>query len=168
MSRKAGVRVLMTLLADFHLVDLLIRQEMEARGIQSFSLALLNILEEQGSMTPTALATETGLPPTTIRRWTDVLLDRGQLRKNAHPRDGRSYTLELTAKGLQALEHGTPALEGAVDSVEAQLGWKLEEIDERLTELKRALQDALGYGPGRGPDDRRRFWVDEEPPARKP
>ena len=163
-SRKDGVRVLLTLLSDFHLVDLLIRQEMEARGIETFSLGLLNILQNDGPMTPTALGTETGLPPTTIRRWTDELVRRGQLRKNAHPTDKRSYTLEVTAKGVRAIAHGAPALEGAVESVEAQLGWKLDEIDGRLTELKLALQRALGYGAAAGPDDRRRFWVDEDPP----
>lgn len=165
MSRQAGVRALITLLSDFHLVDGLIRQELEARGITTFSLGLLNVLHASGPMTPTALGAETGLPPTTVRRWTDELVRRGQVRRVPHPSDRRSYTLSVTKKGERAIEQGAPALNGAVDAIEARLGWKLDKIDVPLLELKQALQDALGYTDTRGPDDRRRFWVDEEPPA---
>jgi DNA-binding MarR family transcriptional regulator len=162
---EAGVRALLALFADFHLVDLLIRKEAEARGIRMYSLELLYMIDDAGSITPTELATETGLPPTTIRRWLDELERRGQINRRANPDDGRSFTVALTQKGKRARDHAAPAMQGAIQALEGRLDWKIGELDSQLHELKQALQDELRFDAATGPDDRRRFWVDEDPPA---
>jgi DNA-binding MarR family transcriptional regulator len=163
-ARDSGVRALLALFSDFHLFDLLVRQEMEARGLQAYSLGLLYFIDAAGEVTPTDLAIETGLPPTTLRRWLEELERRGQIKRRPNPADKRSVTVSLTTKGRQAKARGKPAFEGAVKALEQRLGWKLGELAPRLDELKQALQQALGYDAGLAPDDRRRFWVDEAPP----
>jgi DNA-binding MarR family transcriptional regulator len=161
----SGVRALIDLFADFHLVDLLIRRELEERGVPSYSLGLLVVIEELGPITPTALAVETGLPPTTLRRWLDELARRRLVTRGANPADGRSFTVTITKTGRQSLEAATPALQATVAAIEEHLDWHVgDELERPLAELKAALQQALGYGAAIGPDDRRRFWVDEEPP----
>jgi DNA-binding MarR family transcriptional regulator len=166
-EREPSVRALLALFSDFHLIDLLVRQEFEARGIQAFSLGLLYFIDAAGASTPTELAVETGLPPTTLRRWLDELERRGQIKRRPNPDDRRSVTVSLSAKGKRAKATGEPALRGAVHAIEQHLDWKLGEIAPHLEELKRALHEALGYDEGGAPDDRRSFWVDEEPPRRK-
>jgi len=166
-EREPGVRALLALFSDFHLLDLLVRQEMEARGIEAYSLGLLHFIDAAGELTPTDLAIETGLPPTTLRRWLDELERRGQIRRRPNPADKRSVTVSLTQKGKRAKAHGNPALRGAVKAIEQRLDWKLGALKPQLEELKAALHDALGYGAGVGPDDRRQFWVDEVPPGGK-
>ena len=167
MDREPSVRALLALFSDFHLIDLLVRQESEARGIQAFSLGLLYFIDAAGALTPTELAVETGLPPTTLRRWLDELERRGQIRRRPNPADRRSVTVSLTAKGKRAKANGEPALRGAVEAIEERLDWKLGDVARYLEELKRALHQALGYDDGLSPDDRRSFWVDEEPPGRR-
>jgi DNA-binding MarR family transcriptional regulator len=144
-----------------------VRQEMEARGLQAYSLGLLYFIDAAGEVTPTDLAIETGLPPTTLRRWLEELERRGQIKRRPNPADKRSVTVSLTTKGRQAKARGKPAFEGAVKALEQRLGWKLGELAPRLDDLKQALQEALGYDAGLAPDDRRRFWVDETPPRAK-
>jgi DNA-binding MarR family transcriptional regulator len=166
-DREPSVRALLALFSDFHLIDLLVRQEFEERGIQPFSLGLLYFIDAARASTPTELAIETGLPPTTLRRWLDELERRGQIKRRPNPADRRSVTVSLTAKGKRAKAGGEPALRGAVAAIEQRLDWKLGEVAQHLEELKDALHQALGYDDGLAPDDRRSFWVDEEPPRRR-
>jgi DNA-binding MarR family transcriptional regulator len=159
-DREPSVRALLALFSDFHLVDLLVRQEFEARGIPEFSLALLYFIDAAGELTPTDLAVETGVPPTTLRRWLDEHERRGQIKRRPNPADRRSVTVSLTAKGKRAKAIGEPALRGAVEAIEQGLDWKLGDVARHLEELKDALHQALGYDDGQAADD-------EERPRRK-
>jgi hypothetical protein len=63
-ARASGNQALMSLFSDFHLVDLLIRRELEAHGVNVMWLAPLDLIAAKGEVTPTEIAAEMGLPPT--------------------------------------------------------------------------------------------------------
>jgi DNA-binding MarR family transcriptional regulator len=48
---------------------------------------------------PSELARRLGVPATTLSATIALLVARGELRRARHPSDGRSYVLELTARG---------------------------------------------------------------------
>jgi DNA-binding MarR family transcriptional regulator len=155
----------MSLFSDFHLVDLLIRRELEAHDVNVMWLAPLDLIAEKGEITPTEIAAEMGLPPTTVRRAVNDLVERGEVRRRPNPHDGRSQVVSLTAKGRRKLEEVQPVLDSTVAAIEEFLGWSLSDADQPFTELRRALQQALGYGGPMPPDDTRRWVIEEVPPG---
>jgi DNA-binding MarR family transcriptional regulator len=165
MAQPSGIRALMCLFSDFHLVDLLIRRELEAHKVNVSWLAPLDLIASRGDITPTEIAAEMGLPPTTVRRAVNDLVERGEVRRRPNPNDGRSQVISVTAKGRRKLEEVQPVLESTVAAIEEFLGWRVRDADQPFTELKEALQQALGYGTGAPPEDRRRWVVEEVPPG---
>jgi DNA-binding MarR family transcriptional regulator len=164
-ARASSSQALMSLFSDFHLVDLLIRRELEAHGVNVMWLAPLDLIAAKGEITPTEIAAEMGLPPTTVRRAVSDLEKRGEVRRRPNPNDGRSQVISLTAKGRRKLEEVQPVLESTVAAIEEFLGWRVRDADQPFTELKEALQHALGFGTATPPEDRRRWVVEEVPPG---
>ena len=164
-ARTPGIDALMSLFSDFHLVDLLIRRELEAHGVNVMWLAPLDRIAEKGEVTPTEIAAEMGLPPTTVRRAINDLVERGEVKRRPNPNDGRSQVISITAKGRRTLEQVQPVLESTVAAIDEFLGWKVGDADQPFTELKEALQPALGYGGATPPEDRRHWVVEEVPPG---
>src|SRR5207248_2949747 len=78
----------------------------------------LNIV---GSATPTELAAELGMPPTTLSAMIDRLVRKKQVRRVRHPDDGRSYVLELTAAGKRTNTRNGKRLSEAVDALRGHL-----------------------------------------------
>jgi DNA-binding MarR family transcriptional regulator len=153
----------MSLFSDFHLVDLLIRRELETQDVNVMWLAPLDLIASRGKITPTEIAAEMGLPPTTVRRAVNDLVERGEVRRRPNPNDGRSQVISVTAKGRRKLEEVQPVLESTVAAIEEFLGWRVRDADQPFSELKAALQQALGYGTGAPPEDRRQGVVEEVP-----
>lgn len=141
---SAGSRALITLFADFHLVDQAIRVELERLGLRTYWLAVLHIIRDHRSMTPTELAVASGVPPSTLRHVVNRLVELGHVRREPNPEDGRSQLLSLTREGAQLARAADAALEAAVARVEERLAWKVEQLELPLEELRVALQAALG------------------------
>ena len=103
-------------------------------------------MREHVSLTPTELATASGVPPSTLRRVVDELVERGEVRREPNPVDGRSLLLSLTSAGLALANAADPALEAAVAEIEHRLAWRVADLERPLEELRRALQEALASG----------------------
>jgi DNA-binding MarR family transcriptional regulator len=141
---SAGSRALIVLFADFHLVDQAIQVELDRLGIRTYWLAVLHIIREHRTMTPTELAAASGVAPSTLRHVVNRLVELGHVRREANPEDGRSQLLSLTREGVQLARAADAALEAAVARVEERLGWGLDELERPLAEMRTALQAALG------------------------
>jgi len=61
--------------------------------------AVYSLLFEQGPLTATEMARRMGMPLTTLLDYLRAMDGRGHLRRDPHPRDGRSQQLSLTMAG---------------------------------------------------------------------
>ncbi|MET9958282.1 MarR family transcriptional regulator [Streptomyces sp. NPDC006326] len=92
-------------------------------------VAVLGVLEREGAMTTSDLATDQGVRPQSMARAVGLLLEQGLVTRRAHPTDGRKTLLELSDAGRAALE----AERGR------RAGWLALAIETELTEAEREL-----------------------------
>jgi DNA-binding MarR family transcriptional regulator len=121
------------------LVAVLVDAVVEGSDVTAREYAVTSWLNICGEATPTELAADLGMPPTTLSSMIDRLVRKGQMRRAPNPDDGRSYLVQLTAKGKATNARNAQRLQRVVDRVRTNL--ELDE-EELLTTL-RVLEDAL-------------------------
>ena len=122
-------------------------RRLEPAGIPGYLLALVTHIRDHAPVTPSEISVASGVPMTTLRDNIQRLVDRKLVRRVAHPRDGRSYRLELTARGEATLQAADPALLDAYLEVERRLPRPLADYESVLDELNEALQATLENAP---------------------
>ena len=132
------------------LVGLLVDEELAKAGIPQQLFSFLGWVAMLEPVTPSALAVETGLPPTTIRDYVRRLVERGDVRKIPNPSDGRSYHLVLTRKGQTFANRGWPAVVAAHERVARHLERPAAEHLTASRELRNAVKQALAETEARG------------------
>ena len=83
-------------------IGALLREAMADGPLTPEEYAIYSVVFEAEAVTPTEMAERLSMPMTTVMEWVRRLESRGHARRVAHPRDGRSYRLVLTASGLAA------------------------------------------------------------------
>ena len=131
------------------LVGLLVDEELEKAGVPQQLFSFLGWVSRLQPVTPSVLAAETGLPPTTIRDYIRRLVERGDVRKVPNPADGRSYHLVLTRKGQTVSNRGWPAVVAAYERVTGHLDRSAAEHLAAMRELRHAVKEALAETPTR-------------------
>ncbi|HEY2373914.1 MAG TPA: MarR family transcriptional regulator [Gaiellaceae bacterium] len=121
----------------------LIVQVVEGSDVTATEYALTSWLALQRSATPSQLAHELGVAPTTLSAMIDRLAQKGQIRRVPHPGDGRSYLLELTPRGRATNLRNSRRLERVLAEVRAELDADPEEILEEMRRLEAALRRVL-------------------------
>jgi len=121
----------------------LIVQVVEGSEVTATEYALTSWLGVQQSATPSQLAHELGVAPTTLSAMIDRLVQKGQIRRVPHPDDGRSYLLELTRQGRATNLRNSRRLERVVAELRAELDADPEEILEAMRRLEAALRRVL-------------------------
>jgi len=112
-------------------------------GIPPYQLGLLTHIRHAQPVTPTAISAASGVSPTTLRDNIRRLVDGGLVRRLPHPTDGRSYRLELTARGEQILRAADPALAEGYAALERLLPQPLADYQATVGELNAALERSL-------------------------
>ena len=112
-------------------------------GIPPYQLGLLTHIRHAQPVTPTEISAASGVSPTTLRDNIQRLVDGGLVRRIRHPTDGRSYRLELTARGERIIRAADPVLAEAYDALERRLGKPLADYEGAVRELSAALERAL-------------------------
>ena len=112
-------------------------------GIPPYQLGLLTHIRHAQPVTPTEISAASGVSPTTLRDNIQRLVDGGLVRRLPHPTDGRSYRLELTARGERIIRAADPVLAEAYDALERRLGKPLADYEGAVRELSAALERAL-------------------------
>jgi DNA-binding MarR family transcriptional regulator len=121
----------------------LIVQVVEGSEVTAPEYALTSWLAVQGRATPSQLADDLGLAPTTLSAMIDRLVQKGQIRRVPHPDDGRSYLLELTARGQKTNSRNSRRLERVLGDLRGELDGDPEEILEAMRRLETALRRVL-------------------------
>ena len=121
-----------------HLVGQIVGRQVEPVGIPAFLLALLTHIRDHEPVTPSTVSAVSGSPLTTLRDNIERLVDRGLVRRQPNPDDGRSYLLTVTADGKHVAAEAGEALREAYELLEAELG-DLRPHEQHLDQLNNAL-----------------------------
>jgi DNA-binding MarR family transcriptional regulator len=136
-----------SVILELHTADRLVRtlmfEEMARLGLQPNLLAILALIELHQPITPTDLALESGVRPTTMRDMVNEMAAAGHVRRTENPDDRRSHFLELTAEGEQFARSASRAVANVQRELERQLGSPIEELREPLRRLRHAARAAL-------------------------
>jgi len=125
------------------LVGLLVDEELASAGVPDQLFSFLGWVARLQPVTPGALASETGLPPTTIRDYVRRLVERGDVHRIPNPSDGRSHYVVLTSTGQKRADRGWPAVVAAYERVERHLERPAVEHLAAARELRTAVRLAL-------------------------
>jgi len=112
-------------------------------GIPPYQLGLLTHIRHAQPVAPSEISAASGVPPTTLRDNIQRLVDGRLVRRIPHPTDGRSYRLELTARGERIIRAADPVLAEAYAALERRLPKPLADYQEAVKELNAALERAL-------------------------
>ena len=143
----SDVDLLQELYSTGLLVGLLVDGELAKIAVPDRLFSFIGWVTRLEPVTPGTLASETGLPPTTIRDYVRELVARGDARKVPNPADGRSYHLVLTAQGRRLSDRGWPAVVASFERLEPLLGRPAAEYLAIVEELRTGLRQALAQRP---------------------
>jgi DNA-binding MarR family transcriptional regulator len=131
--------------ADRHVREL-VYEELYRRGLQPNLFAILALIDLREPVTPTELAHESGVRPTTLRDMVNDMVDRGHVRRLGNPDDKRSHFLEVTPEGRKFIKDASAAMRAVEEALAQELGEEsLEHLREPISMLGRAARD-LRFG----------------------
>ena len=136
-----------SLLFDLFVLNQHVRRLMAAAladvDLRADEYAVYSLLFEQAPLTATEMARRMGMPLTTVLDYLRVMDDRGHLRRERHPRDGRAQHLSLTMAGITAQRKTNRAWEVMRVSLERSLPTPAREVRRALHALDDAVVAAL-------------------------
>jgi len=115
----------------------------EGSDVTGPEFAVTSWLAVVGGATPTELSADLGMAPTTLSAMIDRLARKGQVRRVRHPEDGRSYVLELTAKGRATNDRNVARFAKVIAELRANLDGDEEDVLASLRVLEAALRKSL-------------------------
>jgi DNA-binding MarR family transcriptional regulator len=139
--------VLLQLWTAAHMAERLVAEHLQRAGLSDEQFALLSRVALDGPVTPTALAADMGVPPTTLADAVRRLEERGEIERLPNPADGRSHLLALSAAGRERVEAAAPVVWEALEQLRAQLGVPPEEVEAAMDELHRSLRAVTAPSP---------------------
>jgi DNA-binding MarR family transcriptional regulator len=133
-----GSNVLLQVFRTSHAVGGLLRHAVSGTGVSADEWAVLSVIGLFGPLSPTALADQLRVPPTSISRYVARLADAGLVRRSANPEDGRSYLIELTEEGREKVETISPRFRSIVRDLRERA--PVDDIEAALVELETAAR----------------------------
>ena len=124
----------------------LMKLVMAGTGVSGEEYALYSYLFANGSRTLTQGARDLGVPLTTLATLIAAPIERGDIVRYPHPRDGRARLLSLTDAGRARLQAVIPAFSVGYRAVLAELdemGADVEPIYAALAQLREAIDEAV-------------------------
>ena len=112
-------------------------------ALRADEYAVYSLLFDQGPITATEMARRMGMPLTTVLDYLRAMDDRGHLRRDPHPRDGRAQQLTLTMAGTAEHRRTHAAWEVMRIELERSLPLPTGEIRRALHALDDAVTSAL-------------------------
>jgi DNA-binding MarR family transcriptional regulator len=134
--------LLFDLFAANQQVKTLLTRAMAASPLKPDEYAVYSGVFEFGPIAPTDLAAVVGMPPTTLSHYIRHMREAGHVLERPDPRDGRSRTLSLTAKGLAAHKRANRAFEVAYAAF-VQRVRNEPRVKSALATVETAARDAL-------------------------
>jgi DNA-binding MarR family transcriptional regulator len=124
------------------LVGSVLARNLAEDGIDSSFYGTLSVIGVWGPLTPSDVADKTGTPLTTVSDRLRRMVESGDVERVAHPADGRSHLVQLTATGDAHWREGWPALQRTIKQVGDNLERPVEELESALEDLIEALRKA--------------------------
>ena len=118
----------------------LMRPAFEEADVTGEEYGVLGVLHFFPDRTPTELATDLGIPPTTVSRHVARFLSDGLAERIPNHEDGRSYLLRPTKKGSKSVETIAPRIGDLVQALGAASERPLIEIAASLVALEEAAK----------------------------
>jgi MarR family transcriptional regulator, temperature-dependent positive regulator of motility len=110
-----------------------------SRAITSPQFAALNALYSEPNLDQRTLGQRISLDRSTMAEVVSRLCDRGLIRTERDPRDGRRKTISLTTRGLHTVQHLIPRTHAMTDRLVGPLGANERgELLRLLTQVVRA------------------------------
>ncbi|HLM35072.1 MAG TPA: MarR family winged helix-turn-helix transcriptional regulator [Gaiellaceae bacterium] len=115
-------------------------RELRAAGVDPDEYGFLSVVGILQPVTRARLARAIGARRTTLRDAIRPLVERGHVREDPHPRDGRASLLTLTPAGQEIFDAGLPAFRRALRAIDEALDGKLDEYEESVWTVRVSLQ----------------------------
>jgi len=125
------------------LTGAVIEQVVAGSEVTASEYAVTSWLNVVGRATPTELARDLGLAPTTLSAMIERLVRKGEGGKVGHPADGRSYVLEPTEKGKATNARNGRRFGAALRRLRTHLDGDPEQILEAMRRLEEAARKTL-------------------------
>lgn len=135
--------VLLETWAATQLIEQILKRELTAVGVPTERYGLLSAIAVLGPLTPTELAARLGYRPTTLSEALELLFDGGLVERQPNPEDGRSYLVRATRDGEARVRRARKGINRALDALERHLDRPLEEVEQAVADLRRALGAAV-------------------------
>ena len=91
-------------------------------------------------VTRTRLTEAMGVRRTTVRDLVARLIERGHVREDPNPRDGRSTLLTLTPAGQDIFDRGIPVFRRVLSQIDGALDGRLDEHEQAVRRVRIALR----------------------------
>jgi DNA-binding MarR family transcriptional regulator len=115
----------------------------EGSGVSTDEYGVLSGILLLGPVSPTELAAQLGVPPTTISVYLARFGDGGLVRRIPNPADGRSYLVELTDGGHEVIRYVAPRMRREHEALMGASDLSLEDLMATLRALEEAGKKAL-------------------------
>jgi len=140
-----------SLLFDLFVVNQRVRRLVAAAladaELRADEYEVYGLLFEQAPLTATEMARRMAMPLTTVLDYLTAMDERGHLRRERHPRDGRAQQLSLTMAGVSAHRRTNKAwevmrarLEGSLPMPETAIRRARHALDDAVAETLAALE----------------------------
>lgn len=124
-------------------VRALLGRSMADAPLRPDEYAVYSAAFEFGPITPSTLAGRLGMSRTTMSDYVRVMAERRHVRRTGHPRDSRSYLIQLTDAGRRAHRAAAEAFEEANRRFLDALPLSEEDSREVLNAIGGAAEEAL-------------------------
>jgi DNA-binding MarR family transcriptional regulator len=120
------------------------RQALLAEGVDPDEYGPLSFVGTLQPVTRTRLTQAMGIRRTTLRDLVARLIERGHVREDPNPVDGRSTLLTLTPAGQEIFDRGLPVFQGVLAQIDEALDGELHPHEETVRRIRVALQGLTG------------------------
>jgi DNA-binding MarR family transcriptional regulator len=133
LTNERRLSILLLVVAAHHRLGQLVDRELAADGVEPADYALLSFVGVRAPVRLTEVASELGMPLTTVSDAVKRLEARGHVVRAPNPADRRSMLVELSADGDREWRQGWPALR--------RINAGLERMLDDSPAVRRALND---------------------------
>jgi len=117
----------------------LLREAMAGGPLTPEEYAFYSVVFEEEAVTPTDMGQRLGMPKTTVMERVRIMEERGHVRRIAHPNDGRSYRLVLSATGLAAHRRSHELFDAGYQTFIREFGGDPDRTEAQLVRLRSAV-----------------------------
>ncbi len=116
------------------------RRALTAEGVDPDDYGPVSFIGTLQPVTRTRLTEAMGVRRTTVRDLVARLIERGHVREDPNPRDGRSTLLTLTPAGQDIFDRGIPVFRRLLSQIDGALEGRLDEHEQAVRRVRIALR----------------------------